>query len=165
MWIVLRGVTGAGAVEVLGSDGVGASEACGFSLQVRPDTGDVEALGWVSPRCDGSSLRALGICLISVCLWEICKVIGRKCLKRPGSRVDASAQTSELNVVPMPLAEGMPSRARILYSFWRAGYMIRADGYSERIQREFEALVGGCLVRNEEGLVSSQSSSDGVLSE
>ena len=165
MWIVLRGVTGAGAVEVLGSDGVGASEACGFSLQVRPDTGDVEALGWVSPRCDGSSLRALGICLISVCLWEICKVIVRKCLKRPGSRVDASAQTSELNVVPMPLAEGMPSRARILYSFWRAGYMIRADGYSERIQREFEALVGGCLVRNEEGLVSSQSSSDGVLSE
>ncbi|CAE7831874.1 RE1 [Symbiodinium sp. CCMP2592] len=163
-WIVLRGIQGVGATKV---------EECAVDLleprdsqaQARSDARDDVALSCGSSACDGSSLWTLFVSAASVGIWELSKSLAFKCFKRAHQRADAGTQTSELNVVPMPLAEGIPSRARILYSFWRAGYVIQAEHYSERIQREFETLVGGWLCRNEEGLVSPQSSSDGVLSE
>ncbi|CAE7247520.1 RE1 [Symbiodinium sp. CCMP2592] len=163
-WIVLRGIQGVGATKV---------EECAVDLlgprdsqaQARSDARDDVALSCGSSACDGSSLWTLFVSAVSVGIWELSKSLAFKCFKRAHQRADAGTQTSELNVVPMPLAEGIPSRARILYSFWRAGYVIQAEHYSERIQREFETLVGGWLCRNEEGLVSPQSSSDGVLSE
>ncbi|CAE7242542.1 RE1, partial [Symbiodinium necroappetens] len=109
-------------------------------------------------------------CRSSSCWWEVVKVVlvlltweivRRGCWCCPASQrrlVDVGCQTSLWNLVPLPLGEHVRCRAKILFCLWRAGFKIDADGYPERIQSEFNELVGGYLLRVESGGVSSSDS-------
>ena len=64
------------------------------------------------------------ICLI-VSLWEILRWVRRLAgNRRPVQRKTASSQTRGEDVIFLPLAEGIPNRAEILFSLWQAGYQI-----------------------------------------
>ena len=54
----------------------------------------------------------------------------------------ALIQTDEGGIVPLPLPDGVPNRARIMYSLWRAGYDVDVSTYPEDEQAEYFSLVG-----------------------
>ena len=81
------------------------------------------------------------ICSI-VALWEILKLVHRRVRKRTRT---AMSQTSSMGIVPMPLAGGVPHRANILFSLWRAGYEVPIEPYPEEVQDCFHGYVGEFL--------------------
>ena len=76
-------------------------------------------------------------------------------LRRRGSKV-AATQTEGGNYVPLPLEEGMPHRAHILFSLWRGGYSPSVEEYPLDVQEEYHRLVGVFL----QGLSRDEDSSD-----
>ena len=67
------------------------------------------------------------------------------CRKRSTERTAALIQTEDEGIVPMPLADGVPNRAAILFSLWRAGYRIDLDPYPEEVREEFFGMTGNQL--------------------
>ena len=57
-----------------------------------------------------------------------------------GSRKTAESQTEDMNIVPLPLASGLPCKARLLFSLWKAGCSVDAEPYSRTVQEEFHGL-------------------------
>ena len=45
------------------------------------------------------------------------------CRRKVSSKA-AESQTEDMNIVPLLLAEGVPCKARILFSLWQAGHQI-----------------------------------------
>ena len=108
--------------------------------------------------CSGLVLWELGKAVCAVLTWEIVRCsCGRRTTPR-GVPVDAGSQTNTFEVVPLPLSGQVRCRAKILFCLWCAGFKVDVEGYPERIQSEFHALVGGYLVRVESGGVSSSDS-------
>ena len=62
--------------------------------------------------------------------------------RRKRIRKTALIQTDEGGIVPLPLPDGVPNRARIMYSLWRAGYDVDVGAYPEDEQAEYFSLVG-----------------------
>ena len=62
----------------------------------------------------------------------------------------ALIQTSGQSIVTLPLAEGVPNRARIMFSLWQAGYDVEVSEYPEEVQEEYFGLLGGHLERMSE---------------
>ena len=79
-------------------------------------------------------------CLIST--WEILKWVRRR---RVVQRRTAASQTMEGGCIPLPLPEGIPNQAEVMFSLWRAGFNITAEPYSEAVQSRFYDYVGGYL--------------------
>ena len=50
----------------------------------------------------------------------------------------------------MPLASGVPNRARILFCLWQSGYAIDIEDYPASVQEEYVGLLGGYLRRESE---------------
>ena len=170
-WVVVAVVLG---ILLWGFRGVGASESSigeqycvpesllsleSQALQLRSEERRPVARVEEGSRCDGETLERLVVCCFIIGTWEITKRAG-SWLARSRKVQERGTQTPEMNIVPMPLPLGVRSRARILYSLWRAGYRVQADDYPERVRAQFDSLVGDWLIRNNEGLVSSSSSSD-----
>ena len=95
-------------------------------------------------------------CVVLSETWESCKAVAHCRLKRRFAFAHRGCQTQELGVVPMPLPAGVPYRARILCSFWRAGYPVGADGYLEEVPSEFHWLIEHWLIRNKKAIKLSQ---------
>ncbi|CAE7798008.1 GIP [Symbiodinium necroappetens] len=111
---------------------------------------------WI--RCDGSVFWEISKVVVVVLIWEI---VRRSCCSGTASvrkPVDAESQTTSFNIVPLPLSGQVRCRAKILFCLWRAGFKIDAEGYPERIQSEFHALVGGYMLRVESGGITSSDS-------
>ena len=87
--------------------------------------------------------EAVKICSIIV-LWEILRRAHRALFKKTKS---VHSQTQEAGIVPMPLSAGIPNRARILFSFWKAGYEVPIEPYPEEVQSQFHSYVGEYLRR------------------
>ena len=161
--VLIWGLQGVGAVTVKGEDWHCVSgdplSLESQALQLRSEEGS--AVAWVeeSSDCEGTTRWLVILCCLLIGAWEITKYTVSRITRGSGAR-EQGTQTSDLNIVPMPLPPGVRSRARILYNLWRAGYRIQADEYPERIRAVFDGLVGDWLVRNDEGLISSPSSSD-----
>ena len=75
--------------------------------------------------------------------------------------VMASARRMSLVVVPMPLQKGVPHRAKIVCSLWRAGCSVDSKHYPEAVQPELHWLwlIGAHFKRLEDGKPSDDSSS------
>ena len=67
----------------------------------------------------------------------------------------AESQTEDMNIVPLPVAPGIPCKARVLFSLWKAGYLVDAEPYPRTVQEEFHGLVGAHLRRLDEASDSS----------
>ena len=90
--------------------------------------------------------------LFTIILWESGKWV--LCSRRNFRRT-AESQTEGMNIVPMPLPEGMPFCARILFAFWKAGYDVDLRNYPEAVCEEFHSLVGMSMKK---GLMDEDSS-------
>ena len=90
--------------------------------------------------------------LAAVLMWETFKFM--LCRRRP-LRKTAESQTEDMNIVPLPLASGVPFKSQILFSLWRAGYTVDIEQYSWTVQEEFHGLVGAHLRRWEDDSDSS----------
>ena len=90
-----------------------------------------------------SAWEAVKICSILV-LWEILRRAHRAFFKKTKS---ALSQTQEAGIVPMPLCEGIPNRAGILFSFSKAGYEVPIEPYPEEVRSQFHSYVGEYLQR------------------
>ena len=77
-----------------------------------------------------------------ISFWEILRWV---CKCRPVQRKTASSQTTEEGYIPLPLPEGVPNRAEILFSLWRAGFSVTAELYPEEVQSPFYGYVGDYL--------------------
>ena len=75
-----------------------------------------------------------GISIWETFKWGACR--------RKAKAKTALIQTDGQGIVPLPLAEGVPNRARIVYSLWRAGYDVDVSSYPEDVQEEYFGLVG-----------------------
>ena len=95
---------------------------------------------------------AVSAVLLTIILWESVKWV--LCSRRRFRRTAAS-QTAGMNIVPMPLPEGMPFRACILFAFWKSGYDIDLMSYPETVCEEYHGLVGMSMRR---GLMDEESS-------
>ena len=98
--------------------------------------------------CSGSWI---GVCVCVVITWEAFKGVchHRRTLKT------AASQTKESGSIPMPLEDGVPNRARILYCLWQASYAIDIEEYPSSVQEEYFGLLGGFLQRQNDGGSSS----------
>ena len=99
-------------------------------------------------------VQILGICcegIAVVAAWETFKICW--CRSRRNQK-NNWIQTSEVGIVPMPLADGVPNRAGILFSLWKAGCTVDWEPYLRGGPRRifpanwesFESALGG-LVR------------------
>ena len=87
---------------------------------------------------DGSWYReALKACGL-IGSWEILKWVRRR---RNKPQKTAASQTMEGGYVPLPLPEGIPHQAEVLFSLWRA----TAEPYSEAVQSRFHGYLGNYL--------------------
>ena len=124
----------------------------------NPQVQDVDEPCEEGVVCDGSWLWGLSkVCLI-VLTWEIGKRLAVVRTGRSSSRAEVACQTGSMNVVPLPLGDDVPYRARILFCFWRAGLQIDIEPYKERVKSEFYWLVGDYLQKVESGWVSESDS-------
>ena len=162
VWVLWGCIKAAAADE--GDDGLClGSEATKGSMQqvvpVFPYATDVDLPCEDSViGCDGSVLWEVCRCFLVVMTWELCKrlVAWIACVKR--TRVETGCQTSPTSEIPMPLADSVPCRGKILFCLWRSGLKFDVELYSERIQSEFYWLLGDYLRRVEDGLVSESDS-------
>ena len=113
----------------------------------------------LSCDCEGFTLWLLGWSVALLGVWEFLRLVASKALKIRNRPCDEATQTLG-QYVQSPLSEAVPRRANILYCLWRGGHKIDIELYPERIRTEFEGYVGAWLVSQEEGFVSSASSSD-----
>ena len=85
------------------------------------------------------------MCVLIIALWETLK--WGWCRSRGRAVRTAETQTMDMDYVPLPLEEGVPHRARILYCLWRAGYLFSMERYPLGVQEEYNGYVGGFLRR------------------
>ena len=90
-----------------------------------------ECVGWIW-------MSMCGVAIIA--LWETLK----KCWCRRQSRT-AEVQTAGMNIVPMPLAQGVPHRAQILFNLWKSGYEISVEEYPVDVQERYFGYLGDYL--------------------
>ena len=95
-------------------------------------------------------LKALAV----VALWETLKQVWCWFCRRNSSV--AATQTFGLEYVPMPLMDGMPNRAGILYSLWRSGHSPSVEEYPPDVQEEYYGYVGAYLRRQADEEASSE---------
>ena len=81
---------------------------------------------------------------VVIVAWETLK---RMCCRRRIRLETVESQTQGTQWVPFPLEPGVPNRAGILYSLWRAGYQVDADQYPEDVQYEYFQYIGSFLRR------------------
>ena len=96
---------------------------------------DYGATGWVLAWL----IQAVAV----VFLWEAFKFVCR--LGR--SFKTAESQTEMVDQFPLPLPDGVPNRAQILYCLWRAGYTTSIEQYPPEVQEEYFGLLGSWLQR------------------
>ena len=125
-------------------------QVCSPSEDGFPGTG-----GW----CDGSVLEGIAKIAVCITLWELsrrcfCQGSGRKAVT-----CEVASQTGDLSIVPLPLPAGVPSRAKILFCLWKAGFKLDTESYPEGVQNHLDWLIGDYLRRLEDGEVSEGSSS------
>ena len=131
-----------------------------YELQVRsPVEGIVKP--WDEDfQCDGSVLWELSkVCLI-VGTWELAKFLWHRARRACVTTCSTACQTCDRSFIPLPLPEGIRSRARILFCLWRAGYAVDSEPYPEDVQSELFWLIGDRLKRLEDGEVSESASSE-----
>ena len=107
---------------------------CPASESLRISVG-IKGLEWVS-------LFMFGIAVVVT--WEALKRVSCLCTKR---RKTVESQTECMNIVPLPLPDGVPCKARVLFCLWQAGFTIDVESYPESDQEEFHGLVGSYLQR------------------
>ena len=90
----------------------------------------------------GRSLAEVGKVLLIILAWEILKRVRKS---RSTNCKTVSSQTLEEGYIPLPLPEGVPNRAEILFSLWRAGFNITAELYPEEVQSRFYEYLGDYL--------------------
>ena len=73
-----------------------------------------------------------------ISVWEILK----KVACRRTILETAASQTDDSTVVPLPLKDGVPQRAQILYCLWKAVYTVDVEEYPQHIQENFYRYVG-----------------------
>ena len=100
----------------------------------------------------------LGLCVCVIGVWEILKWAFCRILPKKGKFRTAASQTEDQAFVPMPLPTGVPGRARILFSLWRAGFAVDTDCYPEEVQDDFQRCVGAYLLRSAKDEGSSDES-------
>ncbi|CAE7524429.1 GIP, partial [Symbiodinium necroappetens] len=101
--------------------------------------------------CDGSTLWEVSKVLIVIVTWEILRRSWTLWTGRKATPLERESQTDDSSFVPLPLPQGIPYRARILFSLWRAGYKIDSEFYPQEVQDELHWLIGDHLVALEEG--------------
>ena len=79
-------------------------------------------------------------------LWETMRWIARRYVF-PRRFQAVATQTEDLQVIELPLAEGIPNRARILFSLWRANFSVDVQDYPVEVQDEFTGYMGSYLLR------------------
>ena len=109
------------------------------------------ALSEISTGCDGSVMWEVAKALLLIGTWEVVRRVFAGIMRCRRVGVEVSCQTHEMNIVPMPLAESVPSRDNILFALWVAGFKIDIEQYPEEVQGGFHALVGDYLCRVEDG--------------
>ena len=111
-------------------------------------------------QCDGSVLWELfKVCLI-VGIWELAKFLWHRARRACVTTCSTACQTCDHSFVPLPLPEGIRSRARILFCLWRAGYAVDSEPYPEDVRSELFWLIGDRLKRLEDGEASESASSE-----
>ena len=94
----------------------------------------------------GSGLQVPEMLTVIV-IWETCKwMVCRMCRSRR-SISTAGSQTTNANLVFLPLEPGMPNRAPILFSLWQAGHEVDLEEYPLEIQEEYCSYLGSHLRR------------------
>ena len=86
----------------------------------------------------------IGVCVCVLITWEAFKGVCR----RRRTLKTAACQTKESGSIPMPLEDGVPNRARILYCLWQAGYAIDIEpGPSNVAHINAQSTFGALLER------------------
>ena len=114
---------------------------------------DCPAPNALADEKDDRSVVLIVFAVATISVWETFKWVLRQ--GRAG-RKTAESQTEGMNIVPLPLASGVPFRSKILFSLWRAGYSIDMEPYPATVQEEFHSMVGAYLRRLESGTDSSE---------
>ena len=154
LWVVCVVLFGlalpAEAMVTAGHDGypMDESPATTLSLVLADGGEDTRRCLVPSPEIKAPILgweAGLSYCLkvvLVIAAWETFKRCwcNKQCRKQT-----ALIQTEEGGIVTMPLADGVPNRAAILFSFWRAGLGVDIDPYPEEVKEEFFAMVGSRL--------------------
>ena len=86
----------------------------------------------------------LTVCFV-IALWETFRRGWCRCRVRATRTI--GVQTTDMGCVPLPLEEGVPYRAKILYCLWRAGYLFPVEQYPPGVQEEFHRYIGGFMRR------------------
>ena len=101
--------------------------------------------------------HGLGLLVFHCCRYRNLGNRARVVSKSVQSHKDSQGPGSERQVVPWPLPQGVPHRAKILFCYWRAGYAFNVDEYPERVQSEFFDMLGSHLMRRDRHDESSSS--------
>ena len=94
----------------------------------------------------GSGLQVPEMLTVIV-IWETGKWMVCRMFRSRRSTRTVGSQTTNANLVFLPLEPGMPNRARILFSLWQAGHQVDLEEYPLEIQEEYCSYLGGHLRR------------------
>ena len=114
-------------------------------------------------------LEPKGGLLLSECIWLFAILSfpvfcweAFRCVCRKGRTFKTVAsQTEHHSVVCLPLEDGVPHRARILFCLWQSGYAIDVEEYPVQVQEEYHGLLGSYLMAENDAEVLSDGSSTG----
>ena len=86
----------------------------------------------------------VGACkvFLTVAAWELLKW---GACRRSKVEKTALVQTDGGSIVPLPLPDGMPNRARIIFNLWQAGFDVDVSTFPESEQEKYFSLVGNHL--------------------
>ena len=158
-WVCFGAVQGTSELEDVSRALVASTWTCPVTPEAPSSWPEVVELPGNEEGCDGSTLWGVSKGIGILAIWEITRyqLVGRQ--RRNAVVRDQSCQTDDSGFVPLPLEPGIPFRARILFSLWRAGYRVDSEFYPEEVQAELHWLIGDHLVRVEAGEASDGGSS------
>ena len=125
LWVCVQGARAQeeGEGQVVPWEPLEADHCLDLSGQVSVQSRDA-ALPEIGSGCDGSVMWEVAKALLLIGTWEIVRRVFAGMIRCRRVGVEVSCQTHEMNIVPMPLAESVPSRDNILFALWVAGFKI-----------------------------------------
>ena len=145
IWIGILLVILLGLCHPAGASGAHASDG---AISILDETARLESMcvAGRAPEDDGDRTDyAILQVVIAVALWEALK----RMWCRSSSRFRAVEIQTDGMSLPLPLDEGVPNRARILYCLWRAGYSTDIEAYPLDVQEEYFGYLGLYLRRQQ----------------